>query len=379
MTTRLRVDVAKRLGSFDLRVQLEVGTETLVIFGPSGAGKTQTLQLIAGLTQPDAGEITLDGEVFARRQGGERPILLPARKRRVGYVFQQYALFPHLSALDNVAFPLRKRPDRHVRARALLERMRLDHLAERFPHELSGGQQQRVAIARALAAEPRVLLLDEPFSALDLAIRERLHADLAELQREAGLIVIYVTHNLEDAFAVGHRLAVMRAGRIEQIGPLDDVVRRPNSAAVLQILGIPNIIHARVRESSAAGLTLDWDGLTLEAMPQDVPAGALVTAYIRPEDIKILYPDRPVASAVRHNQVTGRVSRVQRGPTLQTIEAVLPNGHMVEISFPTYAYLPLRLLPGAPIRLSLRREGLMLLPIAVPESSSQPPESLHVT
>ncbi|HET6854711.1 MAG TPA: ABC transporter ATP-binding protein [Pyrinomonadaceae bacterium] len=216
----LKVNIEKRLASFNLSVQIEVGAEILVLFGPSGAGKTQTLNAIAGLTTPDAGEITLDGTVFFRspETAGKQPsINLPARKRRVGYVFQQYALFPHLSALDNVSYALWRQPRARQRAEALLDRMRLAELANRYPHELSGGQQQRVAIARALAMEPRVLLLDEPFSALDSEIRTQLHQDLLRLQAEAELIVVYVTHNLEDAYTVGHRLAVVRNGRIERL------------------------------------------------------------------------------------------------------------------------------------------------------------------
>jgi molybdate transport system ATP-binding protein len=219
MAPCLKLDIEKRLASFNLSVQLEVGAEILVLFGPSGAGKTQTLNAIAGLVTPDRGEITLDDAVFFRSlANGASAVNLPARKRRVGYVFQQYALFPHLSAVGNVAYPLWRQADARKRAEGLLERMKLAELADRYPHELSGGQQQRVAIARALAMDPHVLLMDEPFSALDSEIRKQLHQDLRRLQAESGLTVIYVTHNLEDAFTVGHRLALMRDGRVERIG-----------------------------------------------------------------------------------------------------------------------------------------------------------------
>ncbi|HEX7335067.1 MAG TPA: ABC transporter ATP-binding protein, partial [Pyrinomonadaceae bacterium] len=224
----LKVNIERRLDTFNLAVQIDVGAEILVLFGPSGAGKTQTLNAIAGLMTPDSGEITLDGTVFFRSANNGAPINLPARKRHVGYVFQQYALFPHLSALDNVAYALWRQPHARERAEALLERMHLIELAHRYPHELSGGQQQRVAIARALAMEPRVLLLDEPFSALDSEIRKRLHEDLLRLQAEAELIVIYVTHNLEDAFTVGHRMAVVRNGTIERTGAPRDIYPQEN-------------------------------------------------------------------------------------------------------------------------------------------------------
>lgn len=243
VTPRLRVNIEKRLASFHLRVRLEVGAEILVLFGPSGAGKTQTLNAVAGLATPDRGEITLDDNLFFRGPEGTRDgaqgFNLPARRRRVGYIFQQYALFPHLTALENVGFALWRQPSARARARELLGRMRLAELARSYPHELSGGQQQRVAIARALAMNPRVLLMDEPFSALDGAMRKQLHQDLVGLQREAQLIVIYVTHNLADAFAFGHRLAIMSEGRIEQIGAPQDVYREPKSSLVAEVLGIP--------------------------------------------------------------------------------------------------------------------------------------------
>lgn len=234
---RLTVDIRKRLSAFELNVRLEAGAEILVLFGPSGAGKTQTLDVIVGLTTPDSGEIVLDGATFFRGAGGKPAINLPARQRRVGYVFQSYALFPHLTALDNVAYSLWRQPRARERALALLERMKLSPLAGRYPHELSGGQQQRVAIARALAMEGHALLMDEPFSALDNPTRKLLHQDLLALQRETRLVVIYVTHSLDDAIAVGDRLAVMREGRIEQIGALEEVIQRPANQAVAEALG----------------------------------------------------------------------------------------------------------------------------------------------
>ena len=236
-TPRLKVNIEKRLANFNLCVQIEVSAEILVLFGPSGAGKTQTLNAIAGLLTPDAGEITLDGSLFfrgSREARNAKTFNLPTRKRRVGYVFQQYALFPHLTAIENVSYALWRQPHARERAEALLERMRLAELANRYPHELSGGQQQRVAIARALAMEPRVLLMDEPFSALDSEIRRQLHQDLLKLQAESELIVLYVTHNLEDAFTVGHRLAVVRNGRVEQIGAPGDVYPHPTNSLVME-------------------------------------------------------------------------------------------------------------------------------------------------
>jgi molybdate transport system ATP-binding protein len=360
-TPRLVVDAEKHLAGFDLRVRLAAGTETLVLFGPSGAGKTTTLNVVAGLVNPDGGEILLDGEVLFRKDRPGSPASVPARRRRIGYVFQSYALFPHLTALENVAFPLWRRPESGRRAADLLERVHLEHLAGRYPHELSGGQQQRVALARALAAEPRLLLLDEPFAALDAAVREQLQRDLRALQAELGLVMLYVTHRLEDAFAMGHRLAVVQDGRVAQAGLLEDVLRQPASHAVAQVMGIRNLLRVRVTAADAHGLQLDWEGLHLEAPPQQVEIGTEATAYIRPEEVKIIYPDRPITGAVGQNLVEGTIVESLPGASLRALRVLLENGLDIEVRFPFNAYTPLRLERGARVRLALRRDALVLL------------------
>jgi molybdate transport system ATP-binding protein len=371
---RLHVDASRRLPALDLRVRLDLDTETLVLFGPSGAGKTTTLDMVAGLADPDAGEISLDGRTFFRRgaPGEAPPVRVPARDRHIGYVFQQYALFPHMTALQNVMYPLGHTPAggrggragraaQQGRAHALLERVRLDGVASHFPRELSGGQQQRVALARALAAQPRLLLLDEPFSAVDAAVREHLQRDVAELQSELGLIVIYVTHRLEDAFAVGHRIAVLREGRIEQVGPIAEVFRRPATAGVAEVMGIRNLLSVRVVQADAGELRLDWDGLELSAPPQSARVGDRVLAYIRPEEVKLLYSDRPVSRSVAHNRFEGRVQRVLSGAGFREITVRLPNGREVDVRFPLLSYGALDLTPGGTVQLALRREALVLL------------------
>ncbi len=363
MSPRLHVNFIKRLESVTLQMNFAIDTEILVLFGPSGAGKTQTLQAIAGLSTPDSGSITLDDTTFFQRVAGKPLINLPARKRRIGYVFQQYALFPHMSALENVAFPLAGRRNARDRAMELLERMHLAHLAHRMPHELSGGQQQRVAVARALATEPRVLLFDESFSALDRPIRERLHEEIRALQAERQLIVIYVTHNLDDAFAVGHRLAVVRDGRIEQIGRIDDVFTRPANQQVLNILGIPNAINARVVETGPSGALLDWNGITLEAPPIDAPRGAQVVAYIRPGDIRLIYPDHPLRPVVGSNHLEGVV--VERRPErhVHCLRVALPDGRRIEAVYPASSYTTMNLTPGESVRLALRKESIVVIAV----------------
>jgi molybdate transport system ATP-binding protein len=367
---RLRLDVEKRRGAFHLDVALELGTGTAVLFGPSGAGKTTVLDLVAGLLDPDAGEISMDGHTFfrrARRSGADRAagsgrtVRLPPRRRRIGYVFQQYALFPHMTALENVMFPLRRAPDRQRRAHELLERVRLDGIAGRYPRELSGGQQQRVALARALAARPSLLLLDEPFSALDAAVREHLQRDIATLQQELELVVLYVTHRLEDAFALGQSIAVLRDGRIEQVGPIDDVFRRPANAHVAESMGIRNVLSVTVVAATPEGLVLDWDGIRLSAPPQPAPVGCAALAYIRPEEVKLLYADRPLSRSVEHNRMEGRVEGAARSSGFHELRLSLPNGREVEARFPLLSYASMNLSVGATVQLALRREAIVVL------------------
>jgi molybdate transport system ATP-binding protein len=355
----LNVKVRKRLGAFQLNIELIARREILVLFGPSGAGKTQTLNAIAGLSSPDEGEITLDGEIFFRATRGAPSIEVPARSRRVGYVFQHYALFPHLTALENVAYSLWRKPGARARALELLERMRLTDHARLYPDELSGGQQQRVAIARALAADPRVLLLDEPFSALDAPIRERLHEDLRSVQSESELVVLYVTHNLDDALSVGHRLAVVVEGRVEQIGSIEDVYLSPRTPAAMSVLGISNQIVAIASEGSSQELALNWDGLTLKTLQSSVEQGARVQAYLRPELIKLnRQGETPMQSS--KNRFRARIEGVTLARSFRAVKLALGNGHTI------VAHLPLS--SGQSV---LKTSGDVLVEI--------PPEAIAVT
>ena len=357
----LALDVVKRLGDFELRMRLDVGEEILVLFGPSGAGKTMTLQTIAGLVTPDEGELVVDGRTLFRRGRPGAPTNLPARRREVGYVFQEYALFPHLTALQNVAYPLWRQRNARPRAKALLAQMRLDHVADRRPAELSGGQRQRVALARALAREPRVLLLDEPFSALDPGLRERLIGELRSLQRERHLVVVCVTHDLEDALSLGDRLAVVRDGCVEQVGSTDDIFHRPASHHAAEILGIRNLFRARVSGAALDHLRLDWDGLPVTAPAQPVALDETVSVYVAPEDVKLLYSERPVGRSLAANQFDGVVEAVRTIHGARMVRVGLSNGHSVEVRGPTYVYEELDLREGRPVTLAMREAGIRVL------------------
>ena len=233
-------DIAKRFNGATalagVALTVERG-ESLALLGPSGCGKTTLLRILAGLEVPDRGSVTVDGATLT-----DPATFVPPEKRRIGMVFQDWALFPHLTVARNVAFGLDKAEISRGRVSETLDLVGLSHLADRYPDELSGGQAQRVALARALAPRPRVLLFDEPFSNLDTSLRARVRADVAALMREVGMTSIFVTHDQEEAFVVGDRVAVMRDGRIVQVGPPAEVYQYPVSSWVATFLGEANVL-----------------------------------------------------------------------------------------------------------------------------------------
>lgn len=236
----IAVDIRRRLGTFTLDVAFDADQETVVLFGRSGSGKSLTLSSIAGLARPDAGVITIGNRVAF---DSHRRVNLPPQHRNVGYLVQQIALFPHLSAAENIGYGL-VGWDRGARVRRvadLLALFRLDGLEQRMPHQLSGGQQQRVALARALARPVEALLLDEPFSALDEALRADLRTELLRLRRELAIPVVFVTHDLREAHLLADRIAVLDAGHVLQFAPREEVFTRPHSRRVAELTGVRNI------------------------------------------------------------------------------------------------------------------------------------------
>ncbi|NJD27856.1 MAG: ABC transporter ATP-binding protein [Chloroflexi bacterium] len=266
-------------------VDLEVRPgEILTLLGPSGCGKTTILRLIAGLERPDAGTI----EIAGRRVAGTGAAVPPER-RRVGMVFQDYALFPHLTVGENVAYGLRGDPDRNVRVRELLELVSLPDAADRMPHELSGGMQQRVAIARALAPRPDLVLLDEPFSNLDAALRTQLRGEVREILRRAGASAIFVTHDQGEGLTLGDRMAVMVRGRIEQLDTPEAIYGEPASPFVATFVGTANLVHAECR--GGHGLTRLGP---VRIVGQASRLDGRGFAVIRPEHIELMEaPDGP--------------------------------------------------------------------------------------
>ncbi len=258
--------------------------EMLTLLGPSGCGKTTLLRLIAGLEAPDGGTV----EIFGRRVAGPGGSVPPER-RRVGMVFQDHALFPHLSVADNVAYGIRRDPDRGVRVAELLDLVSLPDAGGRMPHELSGGMQQRVAIARALATRPEVILLDEPFSNLDAALRTQLRGDLREILRAAGASAVLVTHDQDEALTLGDRMGVMVRGRIEQVDVPEVVYGEPATPFVATFVGTANLVQAEcVHDAAITRLgTVRLGGST--------PVSGRALVLIRPEHLELTEaPDGPV-------------------------------------------------------------------------------------
>ena len=279
--------VSKRFGSFAAVDNLSLSVapaEFITLLGASGSGKTTTLRMIAGFEEPSAGEIWMDGA----------PIhALPPYKRDINTVFQNYALFPHMSVWDNVAYGPRMRrvPGAEVtaRVRAALEMVHLEELATRAPRQLSGGQQQRVALARALVNRPKVLLLDEPLGALDLKLRKEMQLELKHLQTQVGITFVYVTHDQEEALTMSTRIALIRAGRIEQLGSPTEIYDRPATRYVADFIGETNLLQGRLRDVMAGNAVLEVAGHSVRVRP---PAGAVagqeVWLSVRPEVLEIL-------------------------------------------------------------------------------------------
>jgi spermidine/putrescine transport system ATP-binding protein len=256
----------------DLTLDIRQG-EFFTLLGPSGCGKTTCLRLIAGFEMPDAGTISLEGRDITQ---------LPPHQRQVNTVFQSYALFPHMSVAENVGFGLMMlgQPKSEVahRVNQMLDLVQMSHLAARKPHQLSGGQQQRVALARALAPKPKVLLLDEPLSALDLKLRKEMQVELKRLQLETGITFVFVTHDQEEALTMSDRVAVMRAGRIEQMGSPRDIYTKPVNRFVAGFIGETNFIEADVKNGRAmlpgGSVPLAGQGrVTLAVRPEHVRLG----------------------------------------------------------------------------------------------------------
>lgn len=338
----LDVRIHKQLEQFDLNVDFSAPPGITALLGQSGAGKSMTLACIAGLETPDAGRVALDEAVL---YDSHARIDVPARRRRVSYVMQDYLLFPHLDVGSNVAFGLKglSRGERDAVVADALARVGLDGYASRSPSELSGGQQQRVALARALVTNPQILLLDEPFSALDGPTRAVLRRDLLELQRSLGVPVIFVTHDLAEAYLLADQIVVIEGGGVLQIGPPGAIVYRPATRSVARLTGNNNFFEGEVIEPDAEGTRIRVGDVTLTGPPMALPPGMPVELGIRPERIMLLRKDLPVGK--RANILEGRVVQELTDGFNYTLffrldgeHRLAEGGYDLEITLPAHVY-----------------------------------------
>lgn len=324
-------NINKRFGDFvaldNVSLDFPQG-ELTALLGPSGCGKTTLLRCIAGLEHPDSGQVLLDGQDASDRH---------VRERQVGFVFQHYALFKHMTVFENVAFGLRVKPRKERpsedqirrKVKELLELVQLDWLADRYPPQLSGGQRQRIALARALAVEPRVLLLDEPFGALDAKVRKELRRWLRRLHDELHVTSIFVTHDQQEALEVADRVVLMNKGHVEQLGSPDEVYNHPASPFVYGFLGNVNVFHGRVHEGVLAS-----DGVEFDVAGHGSGKG---TAYIRPHDLEV---ERYVQGAegivvkLRRAHAIGPLAQLdlERTDNAQIIEATISNERYIQLN-----------------------------------------------
>lgn len=358
-------NIHKSFSGFPALVDLSLAVrsgELIALLGPSGSGKTTLLRVIAGLEFPDHGQILFGGEDMSRRA---------VRERQIGFVFQHYALFKHMTVLDNIAFGLKvqrrsKRPPAaaiRTKALELLELVQLGGLEQRYPHQLSGGQKQRVALARALAIDPRVLLLDEPFGALDAKVRKDLRRWLRELHRQTGYTTVFVTHDQEEALELADRVVIMNRGRIEQVGSVDDVYENPRTPFVFDFLGDKNVLDADVR-----GREIYLPGATHPVVTDSIQPAGPVDLYVRPGDLRLAEAGAPGIAA--------RVVSVQRtGPIVRASAVVVANNAELSIELPHLHYDASHFVAGAVVRLRMMQFSLYPAARASQTGQTQTPTS----
>ncbi|OGP27041.1 MAG: hypothetical protein A2022_11445 [Deltaproteobacteria bacterium GWF2_42_12] len=363
----LSFQVKKHLRRFSIDVGFSTEEELTVLFGPSGAGKSLLLNVLSGIARPDSGFVKInDIEVFNSTTG----INIPIRERRIGYLFQDYALFPHMTVFENIAYGINHLSKNRMKAKVeeLIALMRLIGFEDRLPKELSGGQKQRTALARTLATEPRILFLDEPFSALDYQVREKLRADLSLIHQRYPMTTIFVTHDLEEAFVMGEKIAIINNGRLEQFGTKDEVFYKPKTRNVAKFLGSRNIFTGRVASlNGTIAIINNPDVGEIKALidikgPQ-LLVGEDVTFGIRPEEIMVIRPDRPIDKKIQDNILDGEVvTTIGKGASHTVYFKIKGTDTNLKIEIPNFAYRKLNLSKGKQISVSLKRESIWMIP-----------------
>lgn len=353
----VEVDVEKaylqaKKSEFNLKARFSLDNELAVLFGPSGAGKTLTLHAIAGLVKPDKGRIVVNGRIYF---DSERNIDLSPQERRVGYVFQNYALFPHLTVEKNIVFGLKKRES----LKEMLAFFGIVGLEKRYPNQISGGQQQRVALARALIIKPEILLLDEPFSALDQVMRMRLRIDLKKIQSEYGIPMLMITHNPVEAYTMADRLIVYSHGRVEQIGSPKEIFNKPKNRDIARLVGMNNIFKGVVLDVKEEEVLIQSHEKITALKISGLEIGEEIIWCIRPDQVMVLREDKYLGKAVAENLFSGKIIEVI--PSGASYLLFLEGALNLETEIPAHAFERLNLMVGKIIRVSLKKSAIHII------------------
>lgn len=390
----LKFSLKKNLHDFSLDIELSLNNELAVLFGPSGSGKSATLNMLSGIVKPENGIVNINGkDVF----NSDKNINVPMRDRKIGYLFQDYALFPHMTVFENIAYGLSHLSKTKIKSKIeeLLDLMRLEGLENRYPSQISGGQKQRTALARTLAAEPEILLLDEPFSALDYQVREKLRQELIAIHERFPITTLFVTHDMEEAFMLGERIAVINNGRVEQFGTREEVFYKPKTRNVAKFIGARNIFHGVIKSVDENNILIESDDIgnivvdikesrgqggcplgagsseeiiqTLEPLNtrtlEPLKIGQNVCFGIRPEEVMIIRPDRPLDKRVQDNLIPGIVTGIMAKGTGHTIYFTAKHNKDVnlKIDIPNIAFRRLAISKDKEIIVCLKKECIWVI------------------
>ena len=360
----LELDVGLSLPEFEIDACLRVDNEILVLFGPSGAGKTLTIKMIAGLVRPDRGKVSIGGSLLF---DADRGLDLPPQRRNVGYIPQRSGVFPHLTALENVTLPLRRglsrmsKREAEERSLELLGRFGLKERAHAFPAQMSGGELQRVALARVMALQPSILLVDEPFAALDGPVRSELRREFRTFQRELGIPTLFITHDIEEAAVVGDRIAIMVGGEIRQTGAAREILDTPADREVATLVQSGNLFDGTIREHGGETVINTVVG------ELRLPSGALrtgqrATAVVRPEGVRILRDDRGTDRFSDSTILSAVILEIVDHGAMTTLRAATGEGGRIIVTLSPTAAANLDLRHGKDIRLAIPPRRVHLIP-----------------
>jgi molybdate transport system ATP-binding protein len=356
----LQVSISKKLtgrnsNEFTLDAQFKCPNEMIILFGPTGAGKTLTLDCIAGLEVPDKGRIIVNDTTYF---DSERNINISPQKRKVGYLFQNYALFPHFTVEKNIMFGIRS--GNHIKElEKMLNLFEIHGLEKRYPSQLSGGQRQSVALARALVTQPKILLLDEPFSAIDHITRVRLRRDLKKIREMIRIPIVLITHNPVEAYTMADTLIVYRHGGIEQIGSPKEIFTKPKSKHVARLVGMNNIFKGKVLDTGEDEIVIQSQEKITARGVLDLKIGEEVTWCIRPDQVMVLREDRSLGKAVSENIFSGTITEiVSKGATYLLF---IEGDFNLEIELPAHAFERLCLEAGKTIKVSLKKSSIHII------------------